>query len=400
MEQTVKITLIGHESDAIRIVETALRTKPEYEVTSNYQIGNADSKVVSIGKISTDNVVILNLGNDWQEQLNSIKNEINLDEYHIIWFGPDDTQAMREAMRLGAYDYFSSPDQIVELNSVIEKVLVNLATKKETEKAESLVTTVINTAGGSGASFIAANLSHLFSTKHKQRVALLDMDLQFGCQALNLDMNLKYSLSEVLNNADKIDTTALTGFFSKHKSGLHILGEQLNDVVIPSEIPPNNIESLVDISKEAFNHVVIDLPRQIDGLFAACVAKSNRVILVMQQTLAHVRDTKRLLTILLQEFEIAPEHITVILNRYDEKNAITINDIEATINHRPLIILPNDYDKAVKATEIAKPLVEFSPNTELAKALTNISDELIGAPKQSSVKTTFFKRAVSAIVGG
>ena len=162
---------------------------------------------------------------------------------------------------------------------------------------------------------------------------------------------------------------------------------------------PEKIEKLISLSSEAFDHTVIDLPRQIDAMFASTVVKSSRIILVMQQTLAHVRDTKRLLPILTQEFEVPKEHITVILNRYEAEHAITIKDIEKTINHRPLIVLPNDYKRAVKAVEVAKPFVDFAPKTSLAKAFTEITQDLTGAPKEEKEKVTFFKRAVAAIVG-
>ena len=34
--------------------------------------------------------------------------------------------------------------------------------------------------GGSGASFIAANIAHILSTQSERKVALIDLDLQFG----------------------------------------------------------------------------------------------------------------------------------------------------------------------------------------------------------------------------
>jgi len=223
--------------------------------------------------------------------------------------------------------------------------------------------------------------------------------VQFGSHALNLDLSLKYGLTEVLDSVEKLDETTLPSLFSKHSSGLHVLGEKLDELVLPHELSPERIEKLVDMTSKSFDHTVIDLPRQIDSMFAATVVKSSRVILVMQQTLAHVRDTKRLLTILTQEFSVPKEHITVILNRYEPEHAITIKDIEATIDHRPLIVLLNDYKRAVKAVEVAKPFVEFAPKTPLAKAFTEITRDLTGAPKEAAAKVTFFKRAVAALVG-
>jgi len=402
MNAKTKLNFIGKETDTTNIVETAFRTKEEYEVINNYTRNETDSNVVNFCKIDDSTINILSLSDAWQADLEEISKKCDLDKHPLLVFGPDDTKAMREAMRLGAIDYYSSPDQLVELDEQLNQIIEQMAKDKTAEKPvekQKLVTTVINTAGGAGGSFIASNIAHLFATQHQQKVALLDMDLQFGSHALNLDITLNYGLTEVLDNVSKLDATAIAGFFSKHKSGLHVLGEKLDDIVLPGELSPENIENLISLSSQTFDHTVIDLPRQIDSMFASTVAKSSRIILVMQQTLAHVRDTKRLLTILTQEFEIPHEHITVILNRYDEEHAITIKDIEQTINHRPVIVLPNDYKRAVKAVEAAKPFVDFAPTTPLAKAFTEVTQDLTGAPPEAAPKDTFFKRAITALVG-
>jgi len=401
MNEKTKINFIGKETGTIKIIETALRTKENYEISSNYLRDDSDSNVVNFCKADNSTIYILNLTDNWQQELSSIRENCNLDTNPILVFGPENTKAMREAIKMGAADYYSNPEQISELDEKLSTIVEELAVAKEkiVEEKPKLVTTVINTEGGAGASFISANIAHLFASQHNQHVALLDMDVQFGSHALNLDLSLKYGLSEVLDSVDKLDSSSLPGLFSKHGSGLHVLGEKLDEIVLPNDLSPERIEKLISLSSEQFDHTVIDLPRQIDAMFAATVAKSSRIILVMQQTLAHVRDTKRLLTILTQEFEVPKEHITVILNRFRPEHAITIKDIEATIDHRPLIILPNDYDRAVKAVEVAKPFVEFAPTTPLAKSFKEITQDLTGAPPEIEPKVTFFKRAVAAIVG-
>ena len=401
MNDKTKISFVGKETVSINIIETALRTKENYDVISSYLRDESDSNVVNFCSTDNSTIYILSLTDDWAKEISSIREECNLEANPVLVFGPDNTKAMREALKMGAVDYYSNPEQITELDERLQVIIEELAIAKENkvEEKQNLVTTVINTEGGAGASFIASNIAHLFASQHNQHVALLDMDVQFGSHALNLDLSLKYGLSEVLDSVDNLDASSLPGLFSKHSSGLHVLGEKLDEIVLPNELSSDGIEKLISLSSEEFDHTVIDLPRQIDAMFAATVVKSSRIILVMQQTLAHVRDTKRLLTILMQEFEIPKEHITVILNRYDAEHAITIEDIESTIDHRPLIILPNDYKRAVKAVEVAKPFVDFAPTTPLAHALTEITQELTGAPPEAKTKVTFFKRAVAAIVG-
>lgn len=396
MDKRININLIGNPSDDVKSVEDSLRGRKSVKLhLFNYlsELINDDAHF-----LDPRSITILCLEDDWKEVLNSAKEYTNLTDGRLLVIGPENTQAMRAAMRLDVHDYFSNPVDLDELSNAITE-LTNKLQQIDASKEHALVTTVINTAGGSGGSFISTNMAHLLTTEHKQNVALLDMDLQFGSQSLNLDLSQQYGISDVLANVDKLDSVALPAYFSKHKSGVQVMGEKLEDIVIPGELPPENIEKFVSLCSKTFNHTIIDLPRQIDTLFAAVVARSHRIVLVMQQTLAHVRDTKRLLTILLQEFEIPKDHIIVLINRYDENHAISQADIENTIGHTTGIKLPNDYERAVKATELAKPFVESAPNTPLAKGLVELAQKIAGNYKAEEKEKPLLKRAFGGIFG-
>lgn len=394
MDKRIHINLIGNPTEDVKAVEAALRD----DKNNKLHIYNYLSDFVADDQqfLNSQSINILNLEVDWEQTLDEVKQYTNLRDGRLLVIGPENTHAMRAAMRLDVHDYFSQPVDFEEVKMAVKEVSKKIAFTEPSED-KSLVTTIINTAGGSGGSFIATNIAHLLVTIHKQRVALLDMDLQFGSQSLNLDLTQQYGISDVLASVDKLDSVALPAYLAKHKSGIHVLGEKLEDIVIPGEIPPENIEKLITLCSKTFSHTIIDLPRQIDSLFAAVVAKSNRIVLVMQQTLAHVRDTKRLLTILLQEFEIPKEHITVIINRYDENHAISQKDIETTIGHPAAIKLPNDYERAVKATELAKPFVDSAPNTALAKGLVELSQKIVGNYAQKPEEAPLLKRAFGGL---
>ena len=61
----------------------------------------------------------------------------------------------------------------------ISRILYNNNTKR--------LNAVINAKGGSGASFIASNVAYILSKETDSKVALVDLDLQFGSVGLNFD---------------------------------------------------------------------------------------------------------------------------------------------------------------------------------------------------------------------
>jgi pilus assembly protein CpaE len=196
MNAKTKLNIIGKETVTIKIVETALSTKEAYDVSTHYLRESSDDNVVDLCKTDESTIYILSLTENWQTEITSVREKYQLASNPLLVFGPDNTKAMREALQMGAVDYYSNPEQLVELDSAIKTIIDELAivqeqkleTENKIEKKTNIVTTVINTEGGAGASFISANIAHLFASQHNQHVALLDMDVQFGSHALNLDL--------------------------------------------------------------------------------------------------------------------------------------------------------------------------------------------------------------------
>ncbi len=394
MPKTLRIQILGEGTADIRALESALKANG-YHIASHFTAPGSNG-LSSPENAPVAEVVILSLGRDWEAWLRAMSPSRSPGPSLIVVGPKDNIQCMRSAMQIGARDYLSHPVVAEELHTLLATV-GEQRTAGARSKTQQILT-VINTAGGSGASFVATNIAHIIAAKHKSSVALLDLDLQFGSLALNLDVKLQYGMSEVLAMTNKLDAMALPSYMSKHMSGLHILGEKLDHIVLPGEIPPESVERLLLLSTQSFDYTIVDMPRQIDPIFAAVAGRSSRFILVMQQTLAHVRDAKRLIDILRQDFEAPLERVMVIVNRYDDKMSIKMKDIEATLGHKPVAQLANEYQRAVAATEIAKPFVDFAPTSPVAKGLQKLVTEICGEPE--NVEKPAFQRTIERLFGG
>lgn len=394
MPKILRLQILGEATADIRALEGALRTKG-FQISSHFTVAGSNGLSVP-ENVPVSDVVILSLGRDWEAWLRAMPpNRAALGPALIVVGPKDNTQCMRSAMQIGARDYLSHPVSADELHTLLTHVGEQRAASNQAKSPQ--ITTVINTAGGSGGSFMATNIAHIIAAKHHATVALLDLDMQFGSLALNLDVKLQYGMSEVLAMTSKLDAMALPSYMSKHGSGLHILGEKLDHIVLPGEIPPESVERLLVLATQSFDHTIVDMPRQIDPIFAAVATRSSRFILVMQQTLTHVRDTKRLIDILRQDFDAPLERVMVIVNRYDDKLSIKMKDIEATLGHKPVAQLANDYQRAVAATEIAKPFVDFAPTSPVAKGLLKLVTEICGEPGE--VEKPALQRTIERFFG-
>lgn len=305
----------------------------------------------------------------------------------IVITSSNDNQLMRLAMQAGARDFFTDPVNQDEIKHCLVSLFAEyLQTGRENK---GVLTTIINAKGGSGASLIACNLAHIASTVSKSSNVLMDMDLQFGTQSLLLDLKPEHTVVEVLKDIKDIDFFAIEGYMAKHKSGLRLLSTLNEQIVLPGEIAVENLETLLELSLGNYDNVFVDLPRLIDPLSVSILDKSDHIIIVVQQTLAHMRDAKRLIKVLKGELSIAEKNIIVVVNRFDGDSSLTLKDIQTALECSDPFKIPNDYDKVATSTNLGIPLLDYAKKSPITLSLINLV-EILGIEVSDHYKNKSF----------
>jgi pilus assembly protein CpaE len=301
----------------------------------------------------------------------------------------NDKQLMRLAMRAGARDFFSHPADKEELHKALNQIIFDL---RRGRSQQGILTTVINAKGGSGSSFIACNLAHLAAVASDSSVVLMDFDLQFGAQSLNLDLKPQHTIVEALNDVAKLDFDAIDGYMTVHKSGLRMLSTVLEQLILPGEIAVENLDQLLTLAISHYNRIFVDLPRQIDPLSAAILDRSDQIVIVVQQSLVHLRDAKRLTRILKSEFNIAGKNIFIVINRYNSNGSIQIKDVENTLECENVFTIPNDYEKAAQSANLGIPLYDYARSAPITQAILSLTESLNVKIKDEFKEKSFFQR--------
>jgi pilus assembly protein CpaE len=252
---------------------------------------------------------------------------------------------------------------------------------------------VINAKGGSGASFIACNLAHIASvlSDADADIVLVDFDLQFGTQSLNLDVKPLHTIVEALNDIDKLDFDAINGYMTPYKSGLSLLSTQPEQLILPGEINAENGDKLLTLLTSHYDHIFIDLPRYIDALFAIVLERSDQIIIIIQLTVAHVHDAKRLINILKSEFNISAKNILIVVNRYDANSHIDLDDVKSTLQSSNVYMVPTDFNNALQSSNLGIPIYDYARNSPITRSLTLLLKALNVTIKENSNYKTLFK---------
>jgi pilus assembly protein CpaE len=303
-----------------------------------------------------------------------------------------DHQLMRLSMQAGVRDFIMGPQVIEDTLAAIQKVLrEELAANRDSARG---LTAVVNAKGGAGASTIASALAHAFASRHGLRTLLLDLDFQFGCQCLNLDLHPQQGLMEALAAVDSLDEVALTGYVAQHASGLHVLGCLLDQVILPGEVDEARLSRLLELIHRGYGRVVVDLPRLIDPVFYLILEKAEHVIVVLQQDLTNLRDAQRLAGIMMRDLGIAVERVHLVINRYNGKRPITPDYVQGSLGLGAAALIPNDFANLHKAADLGVAIADHAPHSPATRSIQKLAATLVGkhGPKPRGLLQTLFSR--------
>jgi pilus assembly protein CpaE len=315
------------------------------------------------------------LGLDWEESLATLGTLSPRPP--TVAVGPSsDPQILRRAMQAGVRDYIGAPFTPEEIVESVTRIAREQAPMAADPQSLGRLFAVINVKGGSGASFIAANLAHIVATQRKIEVGLLDLDLQFGALPLAFDLEQRSTLLEALTTTSQIDPTALRGYMARHDSGVCVLSAMSEQLVLPWEVSRDALLRLLRVMRATFPVVIVDLPRQIDPLTTAVIEQADRVLMIMQQSLAHARDAKRMQRVLSTTVGVPRDRLMLIINRHSDKQSVRGRDVQDAVNPSSMTVLPNDFATVSEALNIGVPVYDYDREATNTQAMEDLVGRL------------------------
>ncbi|MDH3645828.1 MAG: AAA family ATPase [Gammaproteobacteria bacterium] len=373
MGNKIQVVIAGRDKDFLEHLAPITR---EYfgcdPVLQHISNGHADPLH---GHTDDIDLLIVDLAADWREQLGSICARPAAARPPMLVVGPaTEVEAMRLAMRAGARDYLSTPVNTTEFLQALSLIEQE---ERRHDHGPSQWTSIIGAKGGIGASMIACNLAQLVCQANKH-TALLDINLQAGSLVSYLDLEPRNDFQDAIEGAPDLDSVALEGFMTKTADGLHLLAAPTSQIILPDQIPSDNLTTLFDLIATNYEHVIVDLPRNLDHVVAAAVEQSDHVFLVMEQSVVAMRETLRILDVLCREFGLSESQIRIIINRYSKSADVTEGQIRKNIGDLDIHTIPNDFRIVRESLDIGIPVVRHARGSASAKALTKLSQELTG----------------------
>ncbi len=245
--------------------------------------------------------------------------------------------------------------------------------------------------GGSGATFIAANLAYALAQQDNVRVALFDLNLQFGDASLFVSDNKPVAtLSNVAQQIHRLDPSFLASSMVHVTPNFAVLAAP-EDPAHANDVKPEHIDRLLKLARRHYDFILLDVGRSLDAVSVRALDQADMIFPILQATLPYIRDGKRLLDVF-RSLDYRNDKIHLILNRYSANDEIRQKDLESAYGRPIYRTIPNHYDAAAASVNQGVPILKLSKTSPISKALQEFAATLSGQPEGAGAGSGWLAR--------
>jgi len=239
--------------------------------------------------------------------------------------------------------------------------------------------TVFGTKGGVGKTFVATNLAIALAQHKENRVALVDLDLDFGNAALALNIIPQFTIADVVNEVSNLDQDLLESYLIPHRSGVKLLAANA-EPQMTEFISADYVSMILRILQDAFDYVIVDMPARFYDPVNPALQGADTLMLVTTPEVVTLRNIKSCLNIL-SMLKYPPHKIKVLLNRIESRNEIKPKDVEVTLNSKIYASIPADYNLVASSMNQGIPVVTLAPRSKISRGFNALVKRLAEARK-------------------
>jgi pilus assembly protein CpaE len=291
---------------------------------------------------------------------------------------------VRRVFEAGADDIVTLPEPSDRILFALEKAV---ARRRGAAVASGIALApmicVLGPKGGTGKTLVSTNLSVALALAGN-RVALVDLDLQFGDIGLALGLRPDKTIYDLARSGGSLDSDKLDAYLVKHSSGLGVLLAPTR----PDQAGAVTIDLLRDVFttlRTMCDYVVVDTPPGFTPEVIAAIDASSEVCIVGMLDSLSLKNTKLgLETLELMGYE--RDRIALVLNRADTRVGITHEDVEAIIGRSPQVFVPSDRRIPISVND-GVPIVMQEERSEAARAFQTLAERYLEeAPEEVPVE--------------
>jgi len=278
----------------------------------------------------------------------------------FLYFKEISTNNLWKALRLGAKECFTFPIQEENFQQAVARIMARTEARKGLARPTQVIS-FLGCKGGVGTTFLVANLASLLAQERRGKVLAVDLDLGFGQLNYFFDIHPGHTITEVVENLERLDKFYLQNILYPIRDNCSILAApaRLEEAEV---INAGHLEKIIHYLSEnlGFRSILIDCCHQIDEITLKALELSEILVLVTAQSIPALSNAKKLLEIL-SLLGLKGLEVEIWVNFWDRQNELTLADAEGFLGQVIAGTISCDYKQVGFSINEGKPLVEGTP---------------------------------------
>jgi len=307
----------------------------------------------------------------------------------VIYVSKSDSfQMLRQLYRSGISEWLRFPEEMDEFENVIERTLdiqkqqerQKEKTRQSAEQQNGNVVSVYSGKGGSGTSFLAANIAHSLALRLPNRVLLIDLNLQFGDIQALLDIKHERDIGDLKSVIKELTLSQINNVLFKHEdSALHILLSPSN----PQEaehFKGDDIEAIIKACRDHYDAIILDIPKEMNEISVGALNQTSYLLYVTELDRPSIARMQSVLALLDRYHLVKEDRISLLVNRYSRKRDVGLDELKKMCSH-PISGTVADHFKAIQShINLGEPMLKHRKDKGAkgpARDIWHVTNELL-----------------------
>ncbi|MGZ5195756.1 MAG: AAA family ATPase [Ramlibacter sp.] len=273
-----------------------------------------------------------------------------------------------QSMRAGVREVLPSPAPAAALEAAVNRVAAKMAGAPPRSGGKILA--FVSCKGGAGATFLATNLAYPLA--ENRSVLLVDLNLQFG-DALSCvhDGKPASTLADLAKNVARLDASLLAASTVKIAPNYSLLAAPETPAEA-MEVKPEHIRTILALAATQYDFVLLDVGRGVDPLSIQALDRADRIFVVLQAAIPHVRNAHKLLAVF-RSLGYPPQKAELIVNRFERGCDIAVEDIRRSLGGLALTTVANSYREVNASINQGDALAKTSRSSAVIRNLADLA---------------------------
>lgn len=304
-----------------------------------------------------------------------------------------EAEYLKKAMVVGARDYLIKPLNSEEMAATIrsvnrwqkqrqvpavpaaaEEINVLPTTPLKKEKPSGLLIVVFCGKGGIGKTTVSVNLAVTLAQQQRKKVALVDLDLQFGDVGVVLNLTEGNTIYNLFRENGTVTPETAGNYLLAHFSGIDVLPGP-HSPQDAEYISAEQVAVLLKALQKEYDYVIVDTAANFQEINLQALELADEIIMLLSRDIVTIKNTRTSLSIF-DSLNLCGK-TSFVINRSGQNPGVDISDLEKSLGITVCQQLPSDERTVPASFNKGVPFVISSPQAEISRSFRRLAERLV-----------------------